>query len=184
VHGLADLLAYPTDSLDLPTIEAALTQHRSGLSLLASTVAPVEVARASVILTQLRTAFDVCLFDLGAGLSQTAQAIAPRSNVLVLAIDSDRVTLAQAEKVISCASEAGSAWPEVKLVRISRLGAPDDAAQSAIRSTLGKEATVIGPSPDAMYQVLESGQPLVMSQPDHPVAVQIRTLAASLVSAA
>jgi CheY-like chemotaxis protein/MinD-like ATPase involved in chromosome partitioning or flagellar assembly len=183
-HGLDDLLAYPTDSLDLASLQAALTPHASGLSVLAAALAPVGVVRAGVILNHLRAAYDVCVCDLGAGLTPLIQSLAPRSNTVILALDSDRVTLAQAEKVIGESSEAESLWPKVRLVRVNRLGAPDDTAQAAIHSALGQEAAVIGPASEAMYQSLECGQPLVMNQPDHPVAAQMRALANSLMSAA
>jgi len=183
-RGLSDLLACPADDLDLASIEAVLTCHPSGLSLLASANAAMDVVRAGVILNHLRAAYDVCVCDLGAGLNPLIQALAPRSNTLVLALDADRVTLAQAEKVITGSSEAESPWPAVRLVRVNRLGAPDDASQTAIRSILGQSPTIIGPAPEAMYQSLERGQPLVMSQSDHPVAAQIRALADSLMSAA
>lgn len=182
--GLSDLLTYPADSLDLASIEAALTLHSCGLSLLAAANGPIDVVRAGVLLNQLRAAYDVCVCDLGAGLTPLVQAMVSRSNTLLLALDSDRVTLAQAEKVISGSSDAESPWPEVRLVRVNRVGAADDAAQAAIHSALGQAAAIIGPAPDAMYQALEYGQPLVMSQPDHPVAAQMRALADSLMSVA
>jgi len=183
-RSLGDLAAYAADSLDRESIEAALTSYPNGLKLLASAKSTLDAQRASAILNHLRNACDVCLLDLGAGLSELALALAPRSHVLLLALDADRVTLTQAAQIIHESSEADSPWPELRLVRINRLGASDEAALSSIRSALGKDATVIGPASNAMYQSLESGQPLVISQPDHPVAAQIRALAASLMNPA
>ena len=183
-HGLGDLLAYPADVLDMDSVENALTLHPSGLNLLASTNAPVDVTRAGIILSHVRAVYDACLLDLGAGLSQVARALVPRSNVWILALDSDRVTLAQAEQVAHGLCEMGVPLPKVKLVRINRLGTPDEAAQAAIRSAFGKEAASIGPASDAMVQALERGEPLVVSQPDHPVAAQIRALATTLLTPA
>ena len=151
-RGLGDLLAYPADSLDLASIEAALDPAFERPGLLAAANGPMDVVRAGVILNHLRAAYDVCVCDLGAGLTPLVQAMAPRSNTLVLALDSDRVTLAQAEKVIGGSSEAESPWPEVRLVRVNRVGAADDTAQAAIHSALGQTAAVIGPASDAMYQ--------------------------------
>jgi DNA-binding response OmpR family regulator len=183
-HGLRDLAAYPMDQLDLPAIEAALTPALNNLNVLASAPASIDTAHAGALLNQLRAAYDVCLCDLGAGLSPLAMAIAPRSHTLVLAIDADRVTLAQAQQVISGAKEAESPWPEIRLVRVNRLGAPDDAARAAVRAVFGKDAIVIHQAADAMYQALEHGQPLVTHQPDHPVAAQLRALADLLLTEA
>jgi len=174
---LSNLAAYPIDQLDLANIQAALTFASNNLDLLASTPTPLDPARAGAILNQLRSGFDICLCDLGAGLSSIAMAVAPRSNTLVLAIDADRVTLTLAQQVIGGAKEAESPWPEIRLVRVNRQGTPDDVAQAAVRSVFGKEAIIIGQASDAMYQALEQGQPLVAHQPDHPVAAQLRALA-------
>jgi len=180
VHSLGDLLAYPADVLDMDAVENALTLHPSGLNLLASASAFVDAMRASIVLSHLRAVYDVCVLDLGAGLSQVAQALVPRSNAWILALDADSVTLAQAEQVANGLGEMGVPLPEIKLVRSNRLGTPDDDAQAAIQSVFGKEAAIIGPASDAMHQALERGEPLMMSQPNHPVAAQIRALAAML----
>jgi DNA-binding response OmpR family regulator len=182
--GLGDLLLYPADAIDMDSIENSLSLHSSGLNLLAAASLPMDVARAAMILGELRQVYDVCVLDLGTGLTPIVQAIAPHSHPLILALDADRVTLAQAEHMIKGIGEAGSVLPELKLVRINRLGTPDDAALEAIQLALGKRASVLGPAPDAMYQCLERGEPLVLSQPAHPVAAQIHALAASLVGTA
>ena len=182
--GLGDLLLYPADAIDMDSIENSLLLHPSGLNLLAASSLPMDAARAGVILGELRQVYDVCVIDLGAGLNPVVQAIAPHSRVLILALDADRVTLAQAEHVIQGIGESRLPLPELKLVRVNRLGTPDDAALAAIQAALGRPASVLGPASDAMYQSLERGEPLVLSQPDHPVTAQIRALAASLIGAA
>ena len=120
--------------------------------------------------------------DLGAGADELALALASRSNVLILALDSDRETLNQARRIIGEVKEAASPWPVVKLVHINRAGAPDDLAREAIRAELGNEpVTVMGPALGALQQTSEPGQPLVLSRPDDPIAVQLRAFAESLI---
>jgi Flp pilus assembly CpaE family ATPase len=112
-----------------------------------------------------------------------AMTFALRSTALVLALDSDHVALAQARRVMDDLDEVVSSWPELKLVWINRHSAPDDLAQAAVQAALRNHAvTVIGPASEALNQALERGQPLVVSQPDHPIAAHIRALAASLMS--
>jgi MinD-like ATPase involved in chromosome partitioning or flagellar assembly len=123
----------------------------------------------------------MCLLDLGAGLSRPTLAIARRSNTVLLALDSDRVTLAQAGRVMGSLNEGGLTPAVLKLVWVNRQGLPEDVGRVAIQSALGIElSAVIGSAPEAMYQALEHNQPLVVGRPDHPVALQFRTLAASL----
>ncbi len=142
-HGLNDLLAHAVDALDASEIEAAVTAHPSGLSVLASAIARVGAARAGAILNYFRTTHDVCVLDLGTELSDTALALAPRCHVLLLVLDLDRATLAQAKHIASSLGEIGAPWPELKLVCNNRAGVLDEAAQAAVRAALGKEATII-----------------------------------------
>lgn len=177
--GLGNLLMRPADEISSASVEAALTPHPSGLRLLAAADALADPAHAGAILNHLLSLCEVCVFDLGAGLNPVVSAIAPRSNGIVLALDSDRVTLAQASRVVGGLNEAR--WPQtaLQLVWVNRLGTPDDTGQAAIRAALGRDpAAVIGPAPEALYQALERGQPLVAGQPDHPVVAQVRALAA------
>jgi CheY-like chemotaxis protein/MinD-like ATPase involved in chromosome partitioning or flagellar assembly len=182
-HGLTDLQAYAADRLDRSSIENALTLHPSGLRLLASADAPVGAVQAGVILNHLRMMCEVCVLDLGAAADELALALASRSNVLILSLDSDPVSLAQARRIIDEVKEAASPWPALKLVHINRAGLPEDAARAAIQAVMGNEPVIVmGPALDALQQA-KLGQPLVISQPDHPVAVQLRAFADSLIRA-
>ena len=183
-RGLGDLRACTPDQLSLASIEAALTLHPSGLRLLTSADAPLDAARAGVILNHLRMMCEVCLLDLGAGAGELALALTSRSNVLILALDSDRATLNQARRIIGEVKEAASPWPALKLIHVNRAGVPDDVAQAAIQAAMGNEpVTMMGPVFDALQPASELGQPLVLSQPNHPVAAQLRALAESLIRA-
>jgi CheY-like chemotaxis protein len=183
-RGLSDLRVYTADQLDRASVETALTLHPSGLRLLASADVPVEAARAGVILNHLRTMCEVCVLNLGASTDELALALASRSNALILVLDSDPATLAQARRIIDEVKEAASPWPDLKLVHVNRAGIPDDAAQAAVQAAMGNEpVTVIGPALDALGRASKSGRPLVISQPDHPIAVQLRSFAESLIRA-
>jgi DNA-binding response OmpR family regulator len=184
-RGLRDLLTREVDDLNLASVEAALTLHSSGLRLLAAADEPVDPVRAGAILNHLLSLCDVCLFDLGSGLSHTARAIAQRSNEFILALDSDRIALEQAHRVMHSLSEARLPNEALKLVWINRPGTPADIAQAAIRAVLGHDpTTIIEPAAQELYHALEQSQPLVVSYPNHPAALQMRALATSLISAA
>ena len=181
IGGLNNLRTCAADRLDRPGVESALTLHPSGLRLLASADASVDAVQAGVILNHLRTMCEVCVLDLGAGADELALALASRSNVLILALDSDPVTLAQAGRVIHEVKEAASPWPDLKLVHVNRAGMPDDVAQAAVQAAMGNEPVIVmGPALDALQQA-KLGQPFVINEPDHPVAVQLRALAESLI---
>jgi len=184
-HGLNNLLTLEADAIDPANVEAVLTPHPSGLRLLAAADGPVDSARVGAVFNRLLSLCDVCVFDLGAGLSQIARTIAQHSHDFILVLDSDRVGLMQVHRVMHGLNEARLPHAALKLVWINRLGLSAENAQSAIRASLGHDpVAIIGPAANAMYDAIEQGQPLLVSQPDHPAAVQMRALAASLMSAA
>jgi Flp pilus assembly CpaE family ATPase len=184
-QGLGALLEREAVDIDRASVEAVLTQHPSGLRLLSGADEPLDPARALVILNHLASLGEACVLDLGWSVSAAGRAIAPRSDEFVLAIDSDRVTLTQAVRAIHTLNDAGLPADALKLVWVNRLGTPADIGQTAIRALLGRDPTVaIGPAAEAMTHSLELGQPLVLGQPDHPAAAQLRTLASSLMNTA
>ena len=182
-RGLGDLFDQGANEIDQVSVEAALTSHPTGLRLLAASDNPIEPAQANAILNHLLSLSDVCVCDLGWGLGQTNRAVAQRSSTFVLALDSDRVALTQANRVVHALSDAGLRPGTLKFVWVNRLGTPVDIGQAAIRAVLGHDPTLtIGPAAETLYRALEQGQPLVISQPDAPVAIQMRTLAAALLN--
>jgi DNA-binding response OmpR family regulator len=184
-HGLNNLLTLEVDTIDQASVEAVLTPHSSGLRLLAAADGPVDSARVGAVFNRLLSLCDVCVFDLGAGLGQITRTIAQRSQDFILVLDSDRVGLMQVHRVMHGLDEARLPHAALKLVWINRLGISAENAQSAIRASLGYDpVAIIGPAANAMYDAIEQGQPLLVSQPDHPAAVQMRALAASLMCAA
>jgi len=183
--GLGSLLTREVDDIDLTGVEAALTLHLSGLRLLAAASIPADPVRVGVILNHLLTICDVCVLDLGASLGQIARAVARRSDDLILAFESDRVALKQTEQVMRGLHEAGLPRDALKLVWINRADAPVDIGRAAIQAALGRDPTIIiEPAALALYHALERAQPLVLSQPEHPVSVQIRALAELVMKAA
>jgi pilus assembly protein CpaE len=179
--GLNSLVAREAESIDRPSVEDALAPHPGGLRLLAAADASLDPAQADAVLNHLLAMSDVCVIDLGAGLTPTALAVARQSNDFILALDADRLVMAQAKRVVGGLNEGGLPIGALKLVWVNRIGLPVDATRPAIQAALGQDlAAVIGPASEALYQALEQAQPLVVGLPEHPVAVQFRALASSL----
>jgi Flp pilus assembly CpaE family ATPase len=169
------------EPIDVARVEAALTVHTSGLRLLAAADKPIDPSRATILLNHVLGLCDVCVFDLGDGLGPAARTIVQRSNQVVVATDSDRAALTHASKLMHTLSEIGVSSNSVKIVWINRLGTPVDAAQAAIRSTLGRDPiATIGPAAEVMYAALEQARPLILAHPDDPVAIQLTALATAL----
>jgi pilus assembly protein CpaE len=180
-RGLDALLSDDTAVVETNAVEEALAAHSSGLRVLTAANKPATAAQTSAILNITQALGDVCVFDLGSGLSAAGRVIAPRSQVVLLVIDADRATLQQAARLLHALSDSGVSAGAVRLIWINRHNAPIDIAQPAIRSMLGSDpAALIDAAPEAMYAAMEHGRPLVLDQADDPVAREIKELARRL----
>jgi DNA-binding response OmpR family regulator len=185
VRSLADLIGFETEPIEATSVEAALTSHASGLRLLAAADSPIDPARAQVILNHLHTLCDICIVDLGWGMGPIVRAIAPRANHLLLATDADRASVTQASRLLHLLKESGTPAEAIQLIWINRHGTANETGLAALQAGLGRApAASIGAAAEAMFAAVEAGQPLVMARPADAVAVQLSTLAASLLPAA
>jgi DNA-binding response OmpR family regulator len=179
-HGLIELVELENGPTELAALEQVITQHASGLQLIAAADTTLDPARIGLILNHAAALCDVCVLDLGWGVTQVTRLAAQRCKTFVVVLDSDRITLSQANRLLQLLSEATVTPEAIKLVWIDRQGLPIEAGQGAIVAALGRAPDVIiEPAADALYDALDRGQPLVLSQPDHPAAVKMRQLAES-----
>jgi Flp pilus assembly CpaE family ATPase len=177
-HGLADLIELESGPNDPAVLQQVLTPHASGLQLLAAAEENLDPARVGLILNHAAALCDVCVLDLGWGVTQITRLVAQRCNVFVIVLDSDRITLSQANRLLQLLKEAYVPPDAIKLVWNDRQGLPIDTGHTTIAAMVGRapDAT-LEPAATALYDALDKGQPLVLYQPDHPVAVKMRHLA-------
>ncbi len=180
-HGLADLVEMEGGPSDPTALQRAVTFHNSGLQLMAATDTALDPALVGLILNHAAALCDVCVLDLGWGISHVTRLIAQRCKTFIIVLDSDRITLGQANRLLQLLKEAYMPPEAIKLVWIDRQGLPIESGHAAIVAMLGRAPDVtLEPAADALYEALDKGQPLVLSQPNHPAAVKMRALAESL----
>jgi MinD-like ATPase involved in chromosome partitioning or flagellar assembly len=151
--------------------------------LIAATDTAIDPARVGLILNHAAALCDVCVLDLGWGISHVTRLIAQRCKTFNIVLDSDRITLGQANRLLQLLKEAYVPPEAIKLVWIDRQGLPIEAGHAAIAAVLGRPPDVtIEPAADALYEALDKGQPLVLCRPDHPAAVKMRELAETLLT--
>ncbi len=183
-QGLTDLLQLESGPNDTAAINDVIVLHPSGLKFIAATDQFIEPARVGLILNQAANLCEACVVDLGWGVGDVTRLVAQRCKAFVIALESDRVTLSQANRLLQVLKEAYVPAEAIKLVWINRQGLPAEAGQTAIAAALGRPPDVIiGPAADVLFQALDQGQPLVLYQPDHPMAVQLREFAQGLLPA-
>ncbi len=180
--GLADRLEQDPVNITRVNIESALTVHpRSALRLLTVADSQIEPIRSTTILHQTLSMCDVCVIDLGWGFDPARRAMMQAADACILVLDSEQESLLQSNRMLQALGAAGLPPEAIKLVCINRLGTPAEILHASLRGALDHDLTVtIGPASEALYEALDQGQPIVLSNPDHPVAVQIRALADSL----
>ncbi len=182
-RGLADLMELDSGPNDPATLEKAVTPHNSGLQLIAATDTALDPAQVGLILTHAAALCDVCVLDLGWGSTQVTRLAAQRCKTFVVVLDSDRITLSQANRLLQLLRETYVSPEAIKLVWMNRQDLPVEAGHATIAAALGRSPDVtIGPATDALYDALDKGQPLVLSYPEHPEAVKIRQLAESFLA--
>lgn len=182
-YGLADLLEAENGPNDPAALQQVITQHASGLQLAAAAETSIDPARVGLILNHAAALCDVCVLDLGWGVTPVTRLVAQRCKVFVIVLDADRITLSQANRLLQLLKEAYVPPEAIKLVWVDRQGLPIDTGQTTIAAMLGRTPDVtIEPAAEALYAALDKGQPLVLSQPNHPVAVKLRALAESFLA--
>jgi pilus assembly protein CpaE len=179
-HGLTDLIEQESGPNDPAALEQVITRHSSGLQLIAAADAVPDPARVGLILNHASALCDVCVVDLGWGVTQITRLMAQRCKAFIIVLDSDRITLSQANRLLQLTKEADAPPEAIKLVWIDRQGLPIENGHSSIEAALGRLPDItIEPAANALYHALDQGQPLVLSQPDHPASVKMRELAES-----
>jgi DNA-binding response OmpR family regulator len=179
-RGLADLIELENGPTDPASLQQVLTPHSSGLQLIAAADAILDPVRIGLILNHAATLCDVCVLDLGWGITQVTRLVAQRCKIFVIVLDSDRITLSQASRLLQLLKESYVPPEAIKLVWIDRQALPIESGLTSISAALGRAPDVtIEAAAAALYDALDKGQPLVLSQPEHPVAVQMREMAES-----
>ena len=125
----------------------------------------------------------MCVLDLGDGLDDVSRALLPRCDVVVIAIDTDRASMLQAQRMLLTLTEMGVARSRLRLVWANRAGLHVQTALGALHAAMGDESVhivdaAIGPA----YRSIETGHPLVLGEPNSPAAAALRGLAQSILA--
>ncbi|HEY4689477.1 MAG TPA: response regulator [Anaerolineae bacterium] len=180
---LADLAALTPEAIETHLVEQALVMHGSGLRLFPSTNSAFSPEQASVIIARLADLCDVCVLDLGGGLNPVSRSLLMHCDAVVTAIDSDRAAVLQTQRLLLMFTELGLNRSRLKMVWTNRAGLDVQAALTTIRAALGNEPVlVVDSAPGLAYRSVESGQPLVLSDPDSPAATALRSLSQSILA--
>lgn len=182
-HDATDLASTSAEAIDRTSVEMALTQHQSGLRLLPSSNGALSPEQATSVVAQLLDLCDVCVLDLGGGLDALARAVLGHCDLVLMAIDSDRAAVLQAQRLLLAMTELGVNRARLRLVWANRSGLEVRSALNTIRAAVGDEAVhIVDSAADSAYQSVESGQPLVLSDPGSSAAIALRDLGQAILT--
>jgi len=182
--GLADLLSRDIEAIDRDVVARALVTHSSGLRVLSSSNSALSLDQTVAIVARLLDLCDVCVLDMGGGLGEIPRALLAKCDLVVMAIDSDRAAVLQAQRMLLALTELGVNRSRLRLVWANRSGLDVQAALHTIRAAIGDESLhIVDAAADSAYQSVETGLPLVLKDPDSPAAAALRGLAESILAA-
>ncbi|MCS6963091.1 response regulator [Thermoflexus sp.] len=185
--GLPNVLAYPPQELDPPTIEKYLTRHVSGLRMLLTPYTPrpvmLSAAHIRTLARHLAVLGDYALFEMGHTLDDGARTLLGELRYLVLVMEPTSLALAHARELIHVLSQLGWATQQLGLVVVNRAVSGIALTRRQIEEALSIEPIgFISPAPELAHQAADHGVPIVMLQPEGLLAEQFRELARRLVA--
>jgi pilus assembly protein CpaE len=185
--GLGALRDRPASEISTEQVEAALSAHASRLRLLLASYDPRDAAsglspdQAEAVVRALAGLAEYLLIDLGSGLDPVAERVIALADEVIVVVEPARVTLTMAQAVVRSLDLLGVDPARVSLLAINRRGPGLASPAATVQGLVGRELLAsVGPAPELAFQATEASTPLVMMQPDGPIAEQYRQLAQQL----
>jgi pilus assembly protein CpaE len=170
-----------SSEIDIHDLASRLLRHESRLLVLpaATQPDPGHVAPATVtrILQTLRNWHDYVILDTAVNLGSLAPSLLRSSDLVLLVLRPEESALRQAQASLQVIRAAGdpalAVWPVLNMM------SPDKKSlQEQAERMLGISASAVLPwSPTECNQALAQQRPVVLGQPESPLATAIRNLA-------
>lgn len=184
-RSLTNLMNRPLMDLHAVTVEHELVRHASGLWLLPASHQPLETPvslapeYAEAILKSLTGLATVVVVDIGTGLHEANRRVLNAADSLVICLEPERISVNLAQALLAELSRLGVSAERVRLVLVQR--SPAAMSTPLIEQALQRKITqVITPAAELADQAIEQGMPMILVQPDSPIAQQFHDLAISL----
>ena len=187
-EGLNNLLELEPSSIAAESVEAALVRHSSGIRLLLSSYQPRDTQyrsmanEMSAIARCLPELASFVLLDLGPGIYPATEKVLESCNRLVLALDLSPHSITRTRVMIKELTAKGFSSDRLHAVLInrSRMDGPLTLNQAQEQLNHRIEAA-LPPAPELAYQAAQQNQPLLIQEPDSPIAQQLARLADLLI---
>ena len=179
-HTIAD--AARARNLDGTTLKIYMTPHKGSLFALCAPETPVDAEAVSPeiipsIIELLASEFDFVVIDTAGGLDETTLHALDASSDIVVVTNMDVPSVRAARKFMGIAEGLGLMHKRIHLV-LNRADSRVGIEIEDVAATIGAEVDVAIPSSRLVPVALNSGEPLIESNPRSPVARKLTELVA------
>lgn len=181
---IADLLGNEPTMLNQRMVENSLTRHPSGIRVLPAAQDPNSIQREltqphlEAILSNLETAAQYLVLDMGSQPSPPAQQILRRCNQVILVTEPDKIALTLAQRALGSLQALDVKGNRIGVVAVNRTRSASTLTKSAIESALGSELmSLFTPAPELFAQAAVEGVPVAWAQQTSLQADMFRDLA-------
>jgi MinD-like ATPase involved in chromosome partitioning or flagellar assembly len=191
-NDITELLAKPIDTLKHRELEAALTVHHTGIKVLAIPQAGGEGKEFSptavkLLFGRLREVSDYLLTDLPSPPSELGKAILTTCDLVVIVTDFKAGALSDLASTAALLQKIGITKDRLGAVVIDREATFPEEALANMKSIIELNAKVrlLGIIPydtQASLELVPGAAPLIISNPNCPMAWSIREVASHIVS--
>jgi len=190
-HTITELLRRPVNTINRSDLEAALTVHHTGVRVLAipqMSEEPKEPSPSDIalLLEKLREVTNYLLVDLPLQPSNVARAILGKCDFAIIVTDSKAGALSGVKSTATALGLLGIPQERMGTVVIDREGVFPDWEPSKMKSTVElrvgvKLLGVIPYDTRASLELVPAGAPVILSEPNCPMAWAIREVAQHII---
>ncbi len=178
----SDLTAFDDGSYDMDALESIMNHHVSGLHFIAAPKDPIDAEEVSSELLKkavslLKPRYEYMVADLPHDFSDVSLDLLDIADTILLMLAPDLVSVRAASVTLSTYTELGFEPEKIKLV-LNKTIAYNALTARQIEEALHHPITMILPySPKRFVGAINSGIPLLESNPEDPVAIQMEDFA-------
>jgi pilus assembly protein CpaE len=177
--------AAESDDLDFSLLQKLLTQHESGISILAAPTHPegrdlITATIARRVIQTLRRNFDYVVIDTPPGFDDQVLGAFDETDECVVVATLDVPTIKNT-KVAMETLDLLRLVPNSRHLVLNRADEEVGLSLANVEEILGMEVALSLPSSLAVASATNHGRPIVLSKPDHPVSKAIEAFARSFI---
>ena len=184
VNAIADLLEGEAAVLSQSVVEDSLTSHPSGIRVLLAAQGPqsvrgeITLPHLEAIMSNLGTAAQYLVLDMGSQLSPPAQQVLKKCSQVILVTEPDKIALTLTQRGLDSLQALGVKSSRIGIVVVNRTRSASTPTRSTIESTLGSELlSLFTPAPELFAQAAVEGTPIAWAQQTSLQADMFREIA-------